>query len=137
MTNLEEVTTKHIVLNESQARFLSDLSRIAADYRGSWESIIERGQKEIQRLTENQWMSGPSHQVMAEVQQEYGKLKFALDMVWSVFRVDHVLLEANRKDAAKEVEAFLAVALAENKGTHGSLAGGTWFVAGRTIEDYK
>lgn len=130
-----EATTTHIFLNEGQARYLCDLSRVAADYRGSWESIIERGTKEIASLDANQWVTGPSHQIMAEVQQEYGKLKFALEMLWSVFRLD-IFEEADRKDAAKEVEKFIEVATQKNQGLHGSLAGGTWFVQNRTIADY-
>lgn len=132
-----EATTKHIVLNEGQARFLIDLSRIAADYRGSWQSLIERGQKEINRLSNNEWVDGPGNQVMAEVQQEFGKIKFALNMIWSVFRIDIFEEEKDRRDAAKEIEAFVAIALAENKGKNASLSGGTWFMEGKTIEDYK
>lgn len=131
MTDQLETKAPFIVLNEGQAHFLNSLSRAAADYRSSWESLAKRGEQEIQRLEEGQWVSGPNHQVMSEVEQEYGKIKIALDLVWSVFRVD-IFEEENRAAARAEIEQFLKIAMAKGK----SFSGGTFFMKDTTVYKY-
>ena len=120
----------HIVLTEGQAQFLIHLSRASEDYRGSWESLAKRGADEMHRLDGGQWVSGPNHQIMSEVEQEYGKIKMALDLVWSVFRID-IFTEEDREVAREEINQFLKIAMAKGKGIHG-----TWFSEGKTISDY-
>ena len=127
---MTETKVNHIILDEGQARFLINLSRAATDYRGSWESLAKRGADEIHRLDEGQWVSGPHHQIMSEVEQEYGKIKMALELVWSVFRVD-IFAEEDREPARKEIDQFLKIAMAEGKDLHG-----TWFREGHTISDF-
>lgn len=126
-----------VTLTEGQARYLTTLSKAAANYRGSWESLIKRGNDEIDRLTNNQWVSGPSHQIMAEVQQEYGQIKVMLDMLWSVFTLEQLPEGADTKEAVVEVEKLLAIALGEPNKKSASLGGGTWFYKGKTLSDFE
>lgn len=133
---MTETTATILVLTENQATFLNALSRVAADYRGSWESIIKRGEDELDRLNNANWVSGTSHQVMAEVQQEYGTLKTLLNLADTQWDFSQWTGQM-RQDAIDEYREFIHVAIKENKGLHGSLLGGTWFVKGRTIADYR
>jgi hypothetical protein len=126
-----ETKAPFIVLNEGQAMYLIHLSRAANDYRSSWEALTKRGQDETDRLDKGQWVSGPNHQVMSEVEQEYGKIKMALDLVWSVFRVD-IFAEEDREAARAEIDQFLKIAMGPSKGMHG-----TWFREGHTTVDFK
>lgn len=124
-----------VTLTESQARFLVSLSKAAADYRGSWESIMKRGADEIDRLNNSQWITGPSHQIMSEVQQEYGQIKVMLELLWSVFTLSDLPEGADPKEAVKEVEQLLAIALGEPK-KNASIGGGTWFREGQKLSDF-
>lgn len=133
---MTETKTPVLSLTETQATFLNALSRAAADYRGSWESIAKRAADEINRLNEGQWVAGPNHQIMAEVQQEYGTIKTLLNVADTQWDFSQWAGQM-RQDAIDEFHFFIKVAVTENKGKHGSLHGGTWFNTGRTVEDYK
>jgi hypothetical protein len=129
-------TTNLIVLTEAQAEYLRKLSSSSHDYKQSWQSLAERGQEETDRLNLGQWVSGPNHQVMAEVQQEYGRVKVLLDMIWCVFSVEDWDNE-DREQGVKEVSEFIKIACGEPTKKHGAIAGGTWFSKGKTVNDYK
>lgn len=133
MTTTE--TKNFIVLNEGQAAFLKSLSRVCEDYRNSWESLAKRGADEADRLENGFHISGPSHQIMSEVEQEAGKIKALTDVVWSVFRVD-IFEEGDRKVAYNEVNQFLKLAMATPKGKNQSFSG-IWFKMGTTLADYS
>lgn len=125
-----------LVLNEGQARYLNELSRAANDYKRSWDSLISRGQSEIENLNGTKvWANGPSHQIMAEVQQEYGALKVLFNVLWSTFTV-LPFDEADRPQVKKEIDEFVQIACGEPKKWAG-LGGSTFFLEGKTVADYR
>lgn len=130
-----KTSTGHfIVLDEGQAQYLTSLSRVCVDYRSSWEALAKRGEDEKNRLAKGQWVSGPSHQIMSEVEQEYGKIKMALDLIWSVFRVD-IFDKEDQEAARNEISEFIKIATAEPK-SNASFSG-TWFQVGSTLEKFS
>lgn len=131
-----ELKIRHIVLTEGQATFLKSLSRVCADYRNSWQALANRGAEEADRLENGYHISGPSHQIMSEVEQEAGKIKALTDVVWSVFRVD-IFAEGDRKDAYNEVNEFLKLAMATPKGKNVSFFSGIWFKENQTLSDFE
>ena len=123
-------TKNLVVLDEAKATYLKMLSQASADYRNSWEALAKRGLEEIHKLNNGLWVSGPHHQVMSEVEQEYGKIKMALNLVWTVFDLS-IFDEDEQEAARKEVDQFLKIAMGQPKDFHG-----TWFHKGHTISDF-
>lgn len=123
-----------LVLTDAQAEYLRKLSSASHNYKQSWQSLAERGEEETKRLNLGQWVSGPNHQVMAEVQQEYGRIKVMLDMIWCVFSVEGWDND-DREAGIKEVSKLIEIACGDPK-KNAAIGGGTWFSEGKTVSDY-
>lgn len=128
-------TTNLIVLTETQAEYLRKLSSSSYRYKQSWKELAARGEQETKRLNLGQWVSGPNHQDMAEVQQEYGRIKVMLDMIWLIFSVAG-FDDEDRKKAVDEVTDLIRIACDEPI-KHAAIGGGTWFSEGKSVDDYK
>lgn len=129
-------TTKIVVLDEVQARWLSDVSRTAHNYRYALLALSSDAIHQLQCLNGGfitPKSVGPS---AMDVQMYFGALKTLLTQKWSIFLIAN-LNEDNKEAAIEEINDLVNIALGPaNTKSIKSLDGFTWFKRGFTLDNF-
>jgi hypothetical protein len=82
-TKEKKMTT--LPISSRQAGYLNSIAQAAKYYKQSCEQIASNAQRDLEKLNNNQHISGPSHQTMFEHVKYFGELQVLLQNVFMVF----------------------------------------------------
>jgi len=124
------------VLDESQARWLSDLSRAANNYKVSCALLASECLGEIDQVNQGLAPATSLSSIAADVQQHFGAVKVLKGQVWSMFLIAN-LDDETKEQAILEIEQFVKIALGPTvTKSIRSLDGFTWFQRGFTLNNF-
>lgn len=127
---------KIVVLDEVQARWLSDLSRAAHNYKTACALIADEADHEFARVDSGVAPSGALGSLAMGAQMHFGAVRALLTQKWSIFLVAN-WDEDSKEQAILEVNRFAEIALGPvNTKSIKSLDGFTWFKRGFTLDNF-
>lgn len=127
---------KVVVLDEVQARWLSDLSRAANNYKIALANLASGSLAEIALVNAGLSPATSLAAIAADVQQYFGAVKVLQMQKWSIFLIADLDEEVKGR-AMTEIDRFVGIALGPlNTRSIPATDGFTWFKRGFTLDNF-